>query len=83
MGQLNLFVIEGEKSQEEVGFLIPKEVLSPLESKERPYSKKFKKQQKEFSDYVHLIQSIYNCSWFEARKIFFEHRDEQKRLKKE
>lgn len=77
MEQLSFF--DGKKYQE--GFLIPKEVLSPLESKEKPYSQKFKQQQKQFADYVRLIQTILNCSWIEARDVFFEHRDQQKPFK--
>lgn len=82
MEQLSFLPLEEleEDDNKNEGFLIPKDVLCPLESKEKPYTKKFQKQQKEFSDYVRLIQNIYNCSWFEAREIFFDHRDNEKPL---
>lgn len=72
--QLSLF----EENSVEESILIPKNILSPLESKEKITSKKFKDRQKVFSNYVHAIQKKYNCSWFEARELFFEHRDREK-----
>lgn len=81
MSQLNLF--QNEDSAVEI--IIPKEVVSPLETNKGIKTKEFRQIQLRFSQYVRAIQEQYNCSWFEARKILFEHRDNEKpiKLKKE
>ena len=75
MSQLSLF----EEEYQEV--IIPSDVISPLESNASPSSKKFKEQQKRWSDYVRAIQDYHQCSWNEARSLLIEHRDEQKNIK--
>ena len=74
MEQLKLF----EEERSEVQVVIPKEIVSPLESKRRLMSKPFIEEREKFTSYVKAIQEQYKCTWFEARKMFFEHRDNQK-----
>lgn len=64
MDQLSLF------DQEQEG--IPETVLSPLECNKKPHSKEFISNQRLFSEHVRRIQLQHQCSWFEARKKFFE-----------
>lgn len=83
MSQLSLFDsfeddFEDDNETKEKRTVILKNVLSPLESKEKINSRKYREQQLEFSSYVHAIQSYHNCTWFKARELFFEHRDQQK-----
>jgi len=72
MDQLSLFT-ETETSET----IIPDDVISPLETNKSVKSKEFKKVQERWSKYVKSVQSTFNCSWFEARKILIEHRDKQ------
>lgn len=72
MKQLSLFDDENCIKQ-----VIPKDVVSPLESNKGVNTEEFRKQQLLFSKYVHAIQKAQNCSWFKARELFFKHRDSQ------
>lgn len=79
MNQLSLF---DEKNDDNViEIVIPKEVISPLESNKRIGSRDFREQQLEFIKYIRSIQYYRNCSWFEARELFFKHRDSYKPIK--
>ncbi|MFC7064008.1 hypothetical protein [Halobacillus seohaensis] len=51
---------------------IPKTVLSPIEVYQEIDSAKYVGNQKLFAKYVKDIQRQHGCSWFEARKKFFE-----------
>lgn len=75
--QLSLF--DNEVAHEEI--TIPKSVKSPLELNSSVKSKAFRESQKAFSSYVHAIQQYHKCDWFEARALFFDHRDDQKPIK--
>ncbi|SEA53307.1 hypothetical protein SAMN05421743_105200 [Thalassobacillus cyri] len=57
---------------------IPKAVLSPIECNKKLGRQAFVANQRLFGEYVKMIQNKYHCSWFEARKIFFENRDHNK-----
>ena len=72
MDQLTLFA--GEESTE---MIIPKDVISPLESNKSLKSKAFREVQERWRDYVTSIQDTFGCSWFEASKLLTKHRDEQ------
>lgn len=61
--------------------VIPKEIISPLESNKKVNSKEFRVQQERFSKYVWAIQREHQCSWFEARELFFTHRKSQDPIK--
>ncbi|RKJ31444.1 hypothetical protein D7X33_40385 [Butyricicoccus sp. 1XD8-22] len=76
MEQLSLFNEKQYEIQE--GIIISKSILSPLESTKSVNSKEFREQQLTFSKYVNAIQAYHNCTFFEARDLFFEHRDNQK-----
>jgi rRNA-processing protein FCF1 len=69
--QLDLF------NEDSTEVIIPKEVISPLESNRRITSKAFEKEKETFASYVQSIQDQYECSWFEARKMFFKYRENQ------
>lgn len=79
--QLNLF----DDVSSEVEVIISKDVVSPLETNKGIRTKEFRNIQITFSKYVRAIQEYHQCSWFEARKMLFDHRDNQKpiKLKKE
>lgn len=76
MSQMSLF-----DSDQHSEVIIPEDVISPLESNKSVKSKEFKKQQQRWSDYVKTIQDSYGCSWFEARKLLMQHRDNQSPIK--
>jgi hypothetical protein len=75
MNQLNLF----EDDSQEI--TIPSDVISPLESTDSPKSKKFKRQQKRWAEYVRPIQDYHNCNWNDARNLLIKHRHEQTPVK--
>lgn len=75
MEQISLFP-ENEIPKE--GIIIPKSLLSPLESTKNVNSKEFRTQQLLYSTYVNAIQRYNKCTFFKARELFFEHRDTQK-----
>lgn len=62
------------------GVLISKEVVSPLESKERLNSLEFKKEQRTWSKHLNAIASYHNCSIFKAREMLIKARDNQKKI---
>ncbi|MFD2924195.1 hypothetical protein [Halobacillus naozhouensis] len=57
--------------------IIPKNVLCPLECDKSPRSKAFKEVQRVWKAYVNAVEKSHNCSFFEARKLVFKHRDNQ------
>ncbi|WP_373896347.1 hypothetical protein [Virgibacillus sp. CBA3643] len=71
--QLGLF--DDTSSESEV--IIPKEVISPLESNRKIMSNPFVEERDTFISYVKGIQRQHNCSWHEARKMFYAYRDKQ------
>lgn len=73
MEQLSLF-----DEIEKTAVVIPKDVISPLESNKSVKSKEFKKLQKRWREWVMAVQTEHKCSWFEARKILLEYRESQK-----
>lgn len=75
MSQLSFF-----DNEEGEGVLIPDDVISPLESKERLNSEGFNQERDTFVRYVKAIQSYHKCSFFEAREMLLEARNEQKRI---
>ncbi|MFS0749540.1 hypothetical protein [Oceanobacillus sp. 1P07AA] len=78
--QMDLFEIildDVEKPQTEM-VIISKELLSPLECNKSMKSKAFKDVQQEWSKQVKAIQDFYKCSWFEAREMLIQHRDDEK-----
>jgi len=75
MSQMSLFADEFQE------IVIPGDVISPLESKSSPKSKKFRQQQKRWSEFVQAIQDYHKCSWFKARELLINHRDNQKSIK--
>lgn len=76
MDQLSLF----EESELQEKIIIPKSILSPLESTRKVNSKGFREQQIEYSKYVNAIQKYHKCTFFEAREMFFRHRDNEKSI---
>lgn len=70
--QMELF---DDMEMEEV--TIPKDVVSPIESKRRIGSKQFELERERFIGYVKAIQDYHKCSWIVARELFFKHRDNQ------
>lgn len=71
MDQLTLFSAEKE------AVMIPVDVISPIESNKSLNSKEFKKLQERWRLYVQAVQDSFSCSWFKAREILLEHRDQQ------
>lgn len=67
------FDIEPEKE----GVIIPKTVVSPLESNKTLNSKEFEREREIFRKYVLAIQSYHKCSFFEAREMLIKARDNQ------
>jgi hypothetical protein len=63
--------------------LIPKDVISPLESKRGVKTKQFREDQQRYCLYIHAIQKRFECSFFEARDLFFKHRDDQEPIEME
>jgi len=61
--------------------LIPKTLLSPLEMKGDVKSEKFRRNQLKYSRMVREIQNHHKCSFFEARDMFFEYRDNRKPIR--
>lgn len=51
------------------GVFISKDVVSPLESKEKLNSKEFKREQRIWSKHLNAVASYHNCSIFEAREM--------------
>jgi hypothetical protein len=76
VSQLSLFS-ESESSE----IIIPKDVISPLESSKGPKTKAFKKEQQQWAKYVKAVQDYHDCSWFDARKLVISHRDKQEPIK--
>ncbi|GGB41507.1 hypothetical protein GCM10011409_18790 [Lentibacillus populi] len=72
MDQLSLF-----SELDSTEMVIPADVISPLESNKSVKSRDFKKQQRRWSKYVKSVQDSHHCSWFDARKLLIEHRDNQ------
>jgi len=72
MDQLNLF-----PEEEVMEIIIPRDVLSPLESNKSVKSKAFREVQSQWANYVKAVQNHHKCSWFEARKLVIDHRDKQ------
>ncbi|QAS52827.1 hypothetical protein [Halobacillus litoralis] len=60
---------------ESVEIEVPQSVKSPLECNKKMNSQAFVADQRLFAEYVKMIQRQQGCSWFEARKKFFEIRD--------
>ncbi|QAS52397.1 hypothetical protein [Halobacillus litoralis] len=60
---------------EPVEIEVPQSVKSPLECNKKVNSQAFVANQRLFAEYMKVIQRQHGCSWFEARKIFFEIRD--------
>lgn len=75
--QMNLFneVVEHEK------IVIPEDLESPFECKHGLKTKAFRSNQVKFSMYVRAIQEFHDCNWFEARELFFKHRESQEPIK--
>lgn len=78
MEQLSFFEKKEEKEYE--GILISKDVVSPLESKEKLNSLEFNIERRTWNQYVLAIQSYHDCSYFEAREMLFSARDNQERI---
>lgn len=64
--------------KEEKGVLIPEDIVTPLESKEKTNSEAFNRERDTFVKYVEAIASHHGLSFVKAREVFLEHRDEQK-----
>lgn len=75
MSQMSLFADDSQV------VIIPGDLVSPLESKSGLKSKKFRKEQKRWAEFVRAIQGYHKCSWFEARELLIKHRDEQTPIK--
>ncbi|RDY70306.1 hypothetical protein DXT76_13615 [Halobacillus trueperi] len=70
MDQMALFDVK------EVEIEVPQTVKSPLECNKKLNSQAFVANQRLFAEYVKTIQRQNGCTWFEARKKFFEIRDQ-------
>jgi len=57
------------------GVLIPKDIVSPSESKKKMNSEEFNLERANYLQFVEAIQSYHDCSFLKARELFFEHRD--------
>ncbi|MGP4041917.1 hypothetical protein ACTWP4_18745 [Gracilibacillus sp. D59] len=77
--QMDLFEFLGDDQSEDIkgiAVTIPEDVISPLDCKNSPKSKAFKKVQHRWSVYVKSVQDYHKCSWFEASKKLLKHKKE-------
>lgn len=75
--QLDMFqdVFESED------IIIPTNLVPPHESTHSVKSKLFKELQNTFSFYCHEIKDYHNCTFFEARKMLLDCRDNNETIK--
>ncbi|SFM28795.1 hypothetical protein SAMN04487943_11236 [Gracilibacillus orientalis] len=77
--QMDLFEFledDEEKLDPGIEIIIPDDIISPLECKNSPKSKAFKRVQHRWSVYVKSVQDYHKCSWFEASKKLLKHKKE-------
>lgn len=74
MKQIELF--EEKDLKKNKGIIIPKEIVSPIESESSINSDEYKLEFFYYKKFLLAIQSRHNCTFLEARDLFFKHRDE-------